>query len=315
MANKDLHVKIGKRARDITTGPSSSKSAIKLILCVAFGALLAGAGVLSGIFNDFSGAVSGIKVNPRAVFRTLIMAFIVLAVKNLIVLFLSLLKPEGHRARTIISVTANALKYVAAIIIICWGLAIFGADVGTVVAGIGIIALIVGFGAESLIADMVTGFFMIFENQYNVGDYVEVDGFRGKVTSIGIRTTCLEDAGGNVKIINNSSMNNILNRSDHSSRAVSVIGIPYETDLEALEKKIPEMTKGMLERHSDIFLSEPSYLGVDELADSAVVLKFVAAVDDKNIYSGARALNRELFICMRKAGVEVPFPQVDVHQK
>ena len=137
----------------------------------------------------------------------------------------------------------------------------------------------------------------------------------GKVTSIGIRTTCIEDPGGNVKIINNSDMNNVLNRSDHSSRAVSAIGIPYETDLEALEKKIPAMMDGIFERHSDIMLSKPVYLGVDALSDSSVDLKFVAEVNDKDIYGAARALNRELFLEFRKAGVEVAFPQVDVHQK
>ena len=294
---------------------SSAKSAVKLVICLVLCAAFVGIGLGTGVFETIDGAFSGITINLNSVLRVIIMAAIVLAAENLILLILSLIKPEKHRARTIISIVGNVLKYVAAIVIICWGLTILGADVGTVVAGMGIVALIIGFGAESLIADMVTGIFMIFENQYNVGDFVEVGGFRGKVTSIGVRTTCLEDAGGNVKIVNNSAMTSILNRSDHSSRAVSTIGIPYETDLEDLETKLPGIMQGIFQRHSDIFLSEPVYLGVDQLADSSVVLKFVAEVDDKNIYSGARALNRELWICLRKVGVEVPFPQVDVHQK
>lgn len=294
---------------------NSKKSVVKLVISLILAAVFIGIGIGTHVFSSIGNVFQGININPNSILRVLIMAFIVIAAENLIVFILSLFKPENHRARTIISVVCNLLKYIAAIVIICWGLTIFGADVATVVAGIGIVALIVGFGAESLIADMVTGFFMIFENQYNVGDYVEVGGFRGKVTSIGIRTTSLEDAGGNIKIINNSAMNSILNRSDHNSRAVSVIGIPYETDLEALEEKLPEILKGIFERHNDIFISGPEYLGVEELADSAVILKFVAEVDDKDIYSGARALNRELLLCLRKAGVEVPFPQVDVHQK
>ncbi|MBR3276603.1 MAG: mechanosensitive ion channel family protein [Eubacterium sp.] len=294
---------------------NSKKSVVKLVISLILAAVFIGIGIGTHVFSSIGNVFQGININPNSILRVLIMAFIVIAAENLIVFILSLFKPENHRARTIISVVCNLLKYIAAIVIICWGLTIFGADVATVVAGIGIVALIVGFGAESLIADMVTGFFMIFENQYNVGDYVEVGGFRGKVTSIGIRTTSLEDAGGNIKIINNSAMNSILNRSDHNSRAVSVIGIPYETDLEALEEKLPEILKGIFERHNDIFISGPEYLGVEELADSAVILKFVAEVNDKDIYSGARALNRELLLCLRKAGVEVPFPQVDVHQK
>ncbi|MBR0132128.1 MAG: mechanosensitive ion channel family protein [Lachnospiraceae bacterium] len=243
------------------------------------------------------------------------MALIVLIAENLLIFILSLIKSSNGRVQTVVSVLGNLLRYIALTIIICWGLSILGADVGTIVAGVGIFALIIGFGANSLIADMVTGIFMIFENQYNVGDFIEVDGFRGKVTSIGIRTTCIEDAGGNIKIVNNSAMTNILNRSNHNSRAVSVIGIPYETDLEALETNFPEMMKDIYERNKELMLAEPMYLGVEELADSAVVLKFVVEVEDKNIFSAGRALNRELFLGFRKVGVEVPFPQVDVHQR
>ncbi|MBR6273537.1 MAG: mechanosensitive ion channel family protein, partial [Lachnospiraceae bacterium] len=90
---------------------------------------------------------------------------------------------------------------------------------------------------------------------------------------------------------------------------------PYETDLEALEANFPEMMKDIYERNKELMLAEPMYLGVEELADSAVVLKFVVEVEDKNIFSAGRALNRELFLGFRKVGVEVPFPQVDVHQR
>lgn len=90
--------------------------------------------------------------------------------------------------------------------ILCAGLTILGVNMTTIIASVGVLALIVGFSAESLIADVVTGTFMLLENQYNVGDIVEVNGFRGTVTSIGIRTTCITDTGDNVKIINNSEM-------------------------------------------------------------------------------------------------------------
>ncbi len=297
--------------KKLNTGDSIKKLIIYLVLCAA----LIGIGLATKVFSSFGAAFQNIRLSFSAVLRVVLMAAIVLVIENLILLVLGLIKSEKGRVQTVISIAGNALRYVTAIIILCWGLSILGADVGTIVAGMGIVALVIGFGANSLIADMVTGIFMIFENQYNVGDYVEVGGFRGKVTSIGIRTTCLEDAGGNVKIINNSAMTNILNRSDHSSRAVSVIGIPYETDLEALEAKIPGLMDAIYERHTDVMLSKPVYLGVDQLADSSVVLKFVVEVDDKNIYSGGRILNRELFLGLRSVGVEVPFPQVDVHQK
>ena len=291
------------------------KPIVKAVIFLVILGIVTGVGFGTGLFDSFKEFFKSFKLDGLALLKVLMMVLLVLAVTNLVVFILGLIKPKNHRAATLLTMVASAMKYIAAIVIICWGLSLLGADVGTTVASLGILALVIGFGAESLIADLVTGVFMLFENQYNVGDYIEVAGFRGRVTEIGIRTTCIEDPGGNVKIVNNSAMTNLLNRSDHNSRAVSTIGIPYGTDLEALEKKFPAMMAGILERHSDIMLSEPVYLGVDELANSSVNLKFVVEVDDKNIFAAARQLNRELFLEFRKAGVEVPFPQVDVHQK
>ncbi len=237
----------------------------------------------------------------------------VLFVETLIVIVLDLFKPENHRARSVLSIISSMLKYVTAIVILCWGLSILGANVSTIVASVGILALVIGFSAESLIADVVTGTFMLFENQYNVGDIVEVDGFRGTVTNIGIRTTSITDPGGNVKIVNNSSMQNILNRSNKTSRSICNIGIPYATDLEGLEAEIPALMERIYAAHPDVMKTAPRYLGVQELADSAVVLRFVVDVDENDIYSGARLLNHDLLLGFRKLKVEVPFPQLDVH--
>ena len=243
------------------------------------------------------------------------MAFAVLAVETLLSLVLNLLHPENHRSRTLVTIGASLLKYIAAIVVLCWGLSILGVDLSTIVTTVGILALVVGFGAESLIEDVVTGTFMLFENQYNVGDIVEVNGFRGTVKEIGIRTTALMDTGKNIKIINNSDMKNILNRSDNASFAISNIDVPYETDLESFEKKLPGLMQEIFEKHKDTMLDAPRYLGVQELGASGVTLRFLAEVPEDKIYSGARLLNRELLVGFKKLGVECPFPQLDVHQR
>ena len=249
------------------------------------------------------------------VIQVLAMAAMVLFAASLLRLMLNLVKPKERKAMTMISILSSLLRYVAALVILCWGLSILGVNVNAIVASVGIVALIVGFGAESLVADVVTGIFLIFENQYNVGDIVEVNGFRGTVKDIGIRTTSIMDPGENIKIINNSDMKNILNRSDNISRAVSDIAIPYETDLEALEAKLPKLMEDIFAKRQDVMLSAPQYLGVQQLADSAVILRFVVEVAEQDIYSGARILNRDLWLGFRSLGVECPFPQVDVHSK
>ena len=289
-----------------------NKSAlIRLIVCIVIVAILIPTGFLTKAFTFES--FKQISFSFSALWKLLIMIFSVLAVETLIVFVLGLPKPKSHRAQSVLSIVSSLMKYLAVIVILCWGLSILGVNVSTIVASVGIVALIVGFSAESLIADVVTGAFMIFENQYNVGDIVEVGGFRGTVTSIGIRTTCITDPGDNVKIVNNSAMKNILNRSDKLSRSVSQIAIPYATDLEKLENEIPALMDEIYQRRADVFKAPPKYLGVQELADSSVILKFVVNVDEKDIYSGARLLNRDLLLGFRKLGVECPFPQLDVH--
>ena len=247
--------------------------------------------------------------------KILLVISTVLAVEHLILLLLSFIHTENHRFRTVLTLTMNLIRYVTVLAIVISVLSLLKVDIATILAGLGVIALIIGFGAESLITDVVTGFFILVDNQYNVGDIIEVNGFRGTVSEIGIRTTSLTDAGGNVKIVNNSDMKNILNRSDNNSKAVADFSIPYETDLVKLEEKIPGLMKEIYEKHPEVFRSEPVYLGVQTLNNSSVDLRFVAEVGESDIYSGARILNHDLFVGFRGLGVECPFPQVDVHSK
>ncbi len=282
-----------------------------LIACIAILIITVPVGFLTDVFDFEDLKTVGIEFST--ILKVIVMAPAVIAVVSLITMLLSLPNPKNHRTRSLLSIVSSMLKYIAGIVILCWGLSIIGVNVSTIVASVGIIALIVGFSAESLIADVVTGAFMIFENQYNVGDIVEVDGFRGKVTNIGIRTTSITDTGDNVKVINNSAMRNILNRSDKLSRSVCDISIPYETDIEELEKQIPGLVQLMYENHKDVMQDVPKYLGIQQLADSSIVLRFVVNVNEKDIFSCTRIMNHDLLLGFRKLGIECPFPQVDVH--
>lgn len=244
-----------------------------------------------------------------------VMAFGIFAVSNLAVILLSFVKVDNHRGKTLVTISMSLVKYVAALIVLCWGLSIMGVDLSTIVTSVGILALIVGFGAESMIADVVTGIFMLFENQYNVGDIIEVNGLRGTVSNIGIRTTSIVDGSGNTKIINNSEMTNLLNRSNGATYVFTDISIPYETDLEAFEKKLPTLLHEIYQAHREQMKATPKYLGVQELEASGVVLRFRSEVPEAEIYNVMRIMNRDLFLGFRKLGVEVPYTQIDIHTK
>ena len=287
-----------------------TKHIVKLVIFGVIAGILLLLGAGKGLTKAESYSLSWENVG-----RILLAITAALAVQHLILWLLSYLKPRNHRSRTLVTLIANLIRYVVILVIVIGILSLLNVDMPTILAGVGVMALIVGFGAESLITDVVTGFFILMDNQYNVGDIIEVGGFRGTVSEIGIRTTSLVDAGGNVKIINNSDMKNILNRSDNSSKAVSDFSIPYETDLEALEKKIPALLEEIYTRNRSVMKSAPQYVGVQELGESAVILRFVVEVGEADIYAGARLLNHDLLLGFRRLGVECPFPQVDVHSK
>lgn len=284
-----------------------------IILAVILGAAVT-TGFLCGLFRGEQFALAG-KNMAATLLKLITMAAGVITGEALLVMLLSFIKPKQHRMRSILTLSISALKYIAGILIFCWGLGILGVNIGTILASLGVLALIIGFAADSLIADIVTGIFMLFENQYNVGDIIELGGFRGTVSNIGIRTTSITDASNNIKIINNADMRNLLNRSDNISKSISDIGIPYETDLEALEEKLPELLDGIYGRNQEVMLAAPVYLGVQQLADSAIILRFCVDVKEQNIYSTQRVLNRELFLTFRKQGTECPFTQIDIHRK
>lgn len=292
----------------------TKKQVKKIGLLVVFLVLAGGGAWAAGALEAVSFRAS-LNLSLDALLRLAVMVIGILLTASLILLVLTFLKPKSHRGRTLVTLASSLTRYTAALVILCWGLTIAGVDVSTIVASVGVLALIVGFGAESLIADVVTGIFMLFENQYNVGDIVEVSGFRGTVQQIGIRTTSIMDTGGNVRIINNSEMKNVLNRSDNASSSVCDIGIPYETDLEALEAKLPELLESIAKTHSELFPTAPVYLGVQALENSAVVLRFMAQVPEKQIFAAQRMLNRELLLGLRRLGVECPYPQLDVHSR
>ena len=291
---------------------------IKIIIAAAIMVTTGVAAMLLGAFGNAGQILGRLRTDGYTILKLTVMVAFLIAILEVIRLILESVSRSPklkNRTRTIITVTLSLLKYAIVIAGICWGLAIAGVNTGTIFAGVGIVALIVGFGAESLVSDLVTGAFILFENQYNVGDIVELDGFRGTVDSIGIRTTGIRDAGGNLKIVNNSDIKNIVNRSEHGSVAISTVGISYKLSLEEVEKKIPAILEKIKDRNADVFTGAVVYLGVEDLADSCVLLKFKAEVDEKNIFAGRRLLNRELKVCFDESGIEIAYPQLDLHMK
>lgn len=266
------------------------------------------------VFGDVSNVVSAITLNWVTLFRVIAIVLLMIVITKIASLIIEKVKPKSGKGRSAQTLLRSAVNYVGVIITVFWCLSALGVNVSTLVAGAGILALAISFGAQSLIEDVVTGIFLVFEDQFNVGDYIEVDGFRGTVENIGIRVTTVKGPGSNVKIINNSNIRNILNRSQQTSIATTLVSVAYKEDIEKVEKVFDDLFPKMVEKYPDVFLEAPQNFGVDELGDNGVTFKIGASINEKDLFKAPRIMNREIKIAFDKAGVEIPFPQVVVHQ-
>lgn len=219
---------------------------------------------------------------------------------------------RSPRTRTVNELVGSIITYLAVILGIVWALTILGLDPTAAFASLGIVTLIVGFAAQRLIEDVISGLFIVLEGQYNVGDIIILDDFRGTVKRIGVRTTTVVDLGGNYKVVNNSDIRNFQNRSKALSLAVSEIGISYEEDIPRVEAILLEALPEVYERNQDVFADMPDYMGVEDLADSAVVLRFTVACREQNVFVARRRLNRELRLLFAKNNIGIPYPQITV---
>ena len=241
----------------------------------------------------------------------LVSVCIVWLIYTLLKSLLTLVSDRSERSKTVTSMLIGMLKYIAVIAAVVWGLSILGVNTTAVLAGVGILGLVLGFGAQSLIEDIITGIFIIFEGQYDIGDIIILDDFRGIVRNIGVRTTVIEDAGGNLKIVNNSDIRNLQNRSRILSLAVCDVDVSYDTNLDKLEKMLNEELPRL--HHRDLYVTAPYYKGVEALGASGVTIRIVADVKEVNIFPAKRRLNQDVRMLLHNKGVEIPFPQVVVH--
>ncbi len=217
---------------------------------------------------------------------------------------------KTQRGITVGGLITNLIRWVTAIVLIIVVLYQWGVDATALITGAGVITLVVGLGMQSLIADVVAGLFIVFENEFNVGDWITVNGFRGQVVSIGIRTTKLE-AAGNVKIFNNNSIQGVLNQTLKNSIAFAHIDVEYGAKLPEIENVIKANVASLKVAGA---LSEVRYDGVSALGASGVTLQFECDCYEGDIFAVERAMNGAVKNMFDEKGISIPFPQIVVHK-
>lgn len=257
---------------------------------------------LNSLFGDVTQISQVIMINRITVFQLIIMVLAVVVIQDVVYLILNLIKPKKKRIKTLIGLYMNVSKYLFTIVAIIWGLNIIGISSGTIFAGVSIITMVISFSAESLIADIVTGVFLLFDNVYNVDDIIEVAGYRGTVTKIGIRTTSIKDTGGNIQVVNNSDIRNFINRSSDVSKAVCDVIIQNNYNIEVVDKAFMEASNSIKSKYK--FISEPKYKGIQSFGQNNFTVRLEANVRENILYDTQRLMNREIKIALQNNGID-----------
>ncbi len=272
------------------------------------------ANVIKSSIGKFFNLFDFVKNHYVTVLESITIIVFVWILNKILVLIIKLLTVKGQRSDTIGRLLTSIIRYLSVVIALFLILSAWGVQTPTLLAGAGIIGLALSFGAQSLIEDIFAGLFIIFEKQFVVGDVIEINEMRGTVIEIGIRVSKIEDLQGDILIINNSDIRGIINSSASLSLAICDISVGYDQNLDQIEEAIKNNLE-TVRKHIPQIKEGPFYYGVEKLADSSITLRITAKTDEKDKHKVRRQLNKEMRMLFEKENINIPFPQLVIHQE
>lgn len=218
---------------------------------------------------------------------------------------------NDKKEKTLKTVLINILKVlilsVDAIIILEY----FGINTGSILASLGIAGVIIGLAVQDTIKDFLAGISILFERYFDVGDVIEVDGFKGEVIDFSLKTTKVKRYTGEVKVLANHNITSVINYSLNSSLAIVDVGVSYSSDLKKVDKVLNNLCK-KLTKNYELLDGEVAVFGVKKLADSSVVYRVTALAKNNEHYRVQSDLMRDIKLDFDKNNINIPFNVVEV---
>ena len=221
-------------------------------------------------------------------------------------------KGNKKRSKTLVSLVQNVVKYIVWFIVITTILSKFGISVEGIIASAGVVGVAVGFGAQTIVKDIITGFFIIFENQFDVGDYVKINSggttvAEGTVKSIGLRSTRINTISGELTILPNGSMGEITNFSITNGTSIVELPVSVDENLDQVEKKLNKLFTSLRSKYY-LFVSDPVVEGIDALENNKATIRISAETIPGEGASGARIIRKEAQKMFIQEGIRMPQP-------
>ncbi|QUH25385.1 mechanosensitive ion channel family protein [Serpentinicella alkaliphila] len=213
-----------------------------------------------------------------------------------------------NRINTLKGLVLSLVKYVIYFIAFTTIAKLF-VDITGLVATAGIGGLAIGFGAQNLVRDIITGFFILFEEQFNVGSLIQLDGIGGIVEEMALRVTKIRDFNGDLHIIPNGEIKKVTNKSNGKMRALVEISISYEEDIDNAIEVLSEACEKIKEENPNSILEGPTVLGVSKLGESEVGITIMAKTVPMEQWATERLMRKTFKQAFDKAGIEIPYPR------
>ena len=255
-----------------------------------------------------------IKEVVKPILIIVVATFLYFAIKSVVKRIFKIRKKVSKKEKTVYELVMNIIKYFIVIVAFLMILDVYGVDTKTLVTSLGVVGLVAGLALQDTLKDFISGVSIIFENQYCVGDIVEINSFRGEVISLGLKTTRIKSYTGEIKIIPNRNVNEVINFSQSETVAIVDVSVAYEEDYSHVEQVLNKLLDNLNENKKIPYLKgKINLLGINELSDSSIQVRIVAEVESYKHFEVSRLLRKEIKNCFDKENIKIPYPQIEVH--
>jgi small-conductance mechanosensitive channel len=217
---------------------------------------------------------------------------------------------ESKKANTLRKLIKSISRYGIYFMSVLTLLINLGFDPLPVLAGAGILGLAIGFGAQNLVRDIITGFFLIFESQLEVGDFVEINGqINGTVEEVGLRVTKIREFNQRLHYIANGNITQVTNYNREKMRAIVAVTVPYESDLSVVNEALDQVCSSIAKRYAPYLIEPPEVMGITRIDQTGVEFTVTALSEPEQHWSLEREMRKEAVISLHKQGIQIAYPR------
>lgn len=224
------------------------------------------------------------------------------------------MKNGEKRKKTLLILINNIIKYFLMTVCVLTILNIYGVDTTALITSLGLLGLGASLALQDTLKDLLAGFFIIFENQYDIGDIIEINNFKGEVISLGLKTTKIRAYTGEVSIVANRNIAEVINYSSSNSLAIVDFDVSYDADLNKVEEILNALCKKLTKELKNI-KGEVQLLGIENLGSSGITYRITAETKPMQHVATQRKIRKAIKEELGKQGIEIPYTQVVIHNE